>query len=248
MTKILGIDVGATGTKGAIVDVSTGELLSDRIKLKTPKKGKPEEIAEVVNELRNKFEWNEKPIGMGFPAAIMGNIVKTASNIHKSWIGVDVIKLMEEKTNCPTVVINDADAAGIAEVSFGQGLNVPGTVLLITLGTGIGSAIFSNGELVPNTEFGHILFKGGIAEKFVSNSARTQQELDWREYGQRLGEFLEYMNRLLFPELIILGGGISKKFNNYNKYFPENINVKPASKFNNSGIIGAAMAYHRKGK
>ena len=194
-------------------------------------------------ELIKQHEWTDKPIGVGFPAVIHNNLVMTASNIHHSWIGKDIVQLIKKEIGVKSVVINDADAAGMAEIKFGNGKDQDGTVILLTLGTGIGSALFNNGVLMQNTELGHLQFKGGIAEKKVSNSARVTQELDWKTYGTLLGEYLDHINFLFSPSLILLGGGISKKCDTYSKYFPDYLNVIPASMKNNAGIIGAAMSY-----
>lgn len=241
-TEILGIDVGATGIKAAIVDIDKGELITERHKISTPDGGKPEDIVKVIQEMISHFEFNGKPIGIGFPSVIMGGKTLTASNVDKSWIGFPVQAYIKEQTGNLVQVINDADAAGLAEITYGKGKGVDGTVILLTLGTGIGSAIFKDGKILHNTELGHILYEGKIAEKSVSNSARKKLDLNWSDYGTRLGDFLSYINKLFYPDLIILGGGISKKFDNYSSHFPEHINVTPASQFNNAGIIGAALS------
>lgn len=244
MDKVLGIDVGATGTKGGIVDLKTGTLIGERHKLETPKGGLPTDMVAAIKELIEFFEWSGKPIGIGFPSAIRNNIVLTASNIDKSWIGLNIFDLIKKETGCPCVVVNDADAAGLAEVKYGNGNEVKGTLILLTLGTGIGSAIFNNGQLLKNTEFGHVMFNGKIAEQSVSNSARKREDYSWEEYGKELGSFIKYMNKLFYPELIILGGGISKKIDRFSAYLPKDVVVKAASQFNNAGIIGAGLAYH----
>lgn len=243
MNKILGVDVGATGVKGSVVNLDDGTLATERFKLATPEGGRPSDIAETVKAVVDHFDWVGQAVGIGFPSAILHHKVLTATNIHDSWVGQDVFKIMGDATGCPCIVVNDADAAGLAEVRYGKGKDVPGTLMLLTLGTGIGSAIFQNGQLLQNTEFGHVMYKGKIAEKTVSNTARKAGDLSWTEYGKELGEFLDYINRLFYPELIILGGGISKKFDNYADFFPKHINVTPASQFNNAGIIGAALSY-----
>lgn len=248
MSKILGIDVGATGIKGAIVDTIKGEMITERIKLATPKGGKPIDMLETMHELIKQHNWEGKPIGVGFPAVILDNKVMTASNIDDSWIGQDIVQLIKNETGAESVVVNDADAAGMAEIKFGHGKDKGGTVILLTLGTGIGSALFNNGILMQNTELGHLKFKGSPAEKKVSNAARVSKELDWKSYGKILGEYLDHVNFLFSPSLILLGGGISKKFDKYSKYFPEHINVVPASMQNNAGIIGAAMSYETLAK
>lgn len=243
MSLILGIDVGATGIKGAVVDVKQGVLTTERFKKLTPKSGKPAEMIKVINDVVKHFKWKDKPIGIGFPAIIKNNKACSAANIHKSWIGFNIKKQVELITNCPVAVINDADAAGIAEMKFGKGRKVDGTVILLTLGTGIGSAVFINGLLVPNTEFGHLKFKKGIAENYASNSARKINDLSWEEFGDELNAFLKHLNLIFSPNLILLGGGVSKKFDLYSNYILDTLNVAPAETYNNAGIIGAAMAY-----
>lgn len=243
MSLILGIDVGATGIKGAVVDVKQGVLISERFKLLTPKSGRPTEMIKVINEIVKHFKWKGKPIGLGFPAIIKNNRACSAANIHKSWIGFNIKKQVEEATHCPVAVINDADAAGIAEMKFGRGKKVNGTVILLTLGTGIGSAVFLNGALLPNTEFGHLKFKKGIAENYASNSARKIKDLEWKEFGEELNDFLKHIDFIFSPNLILIGGGVSKKFDCYSKYILKSLNVMPAETYNNAGIIGAAMAY-----
>jgi len=241
-TEVLGIDVGGSGIKAAIVDIASGELITERHKISTPEGGKPEAIVKIIDEMISHFEFSGKPIGIGFPAVIMNGKTLTASNIDKSWIGFPVQSYIKEQTGNLVQVINDADAAGLAEIKYGKGKGVKGTVMLLTLGTGIGSAIFKDGKILHNTELGHILYDGDIAEKAVSNSARKKYDMKWKEYGTKLGDFLTYINRLFYPDLIILGGGISKKFDSYSEFFPSNLNITPASQFNNAGIIGAALS------
>ncbi len=251
MKEILGIDVGATGTKGAIVDIKKGVLITDRFKIPTPVSKKPEAMAAAVKEICQNFQWKNKMLGIGFPAVIKNKICYTASNIDNSWIGIDVYDLFNNKTKCYSTIINDADAAGIAEMTYGVGKKWPeGIVILLTLGTGIGSAVFMNGVLVPNTELGHLKFKGSIAERFASNSARKKKKLSWEEYGKELNEYLVHVDFLFSPDLIILGGGISKQFKEFSKYLSKNLDVKPALHYNNAGIIGAAMSvsYGQKNK
>lgn len=243
MIKQLGIDVGATGIKGAIVDIEKGELISERFKLPTPESGKPDEMIEVINQIVKHFEWTGKPIGIGFPAIIKDHTSWSAANIHKSWIGFPIKKEIEYATKCEAVIINDADAAGLAEVRYGKGKDLKGTLILLTLGTGIGSAVFIDGKLLPNTEFGHLKFRKGIAEEYASNSARKRKDLTWEEFGKELDSVLNHIDFVFSPNQIILGGGISKKFHNFEKYLSEKLNVVSAEKYNNAGIIGAALAY-----
>jgi len=243
MDQILGIDVGATGIKGAVVDLEKGTLVTERFKLPTPESGLPDDMIDVIYEIIEHFDWQGKNVGFGFPAIIKNNKVCSASNIDKSWIGYKIKKQIESRTQCPCVIINDADAAGLAELHYGKGKDVKGTMILLTLGTGIGSAIFNDGVLLPNTELGHLKYKDSIAEKYAANSARKLKGLKWDEYGKELNEFLEHVDFIFSPNLILLGGGISKKFKNFSEYISPDLNVSPAEKFNNAGIIGAALAF-----
>ncbi len=243
MAEVLGIDIGGTGIKGAVVDVEQGVLVSDRHKLLTPKESTPSQIITVVKEMVAHFDWKDKPIGVGFPAVIMNGHSLTASNINDQWINYPIENFLRSELTEELVIINDADAAGMAEVIFGRGKDIKGTVLLLTLGTGIGSALFKDGKLLNNTELGHLKYKGKIAEKIVSNAARKRRDLSWEEYGKELNEFLTYIKSLFYPNLIILGGGISKRFDKYSEYLTSVDNVVPASQFNNAGIIGAALGY-----
>jgi len=243
MKKVLGIDIGGTGIKGGIVDLDNGTMVSDRYKLETPPKSGPEQMLPVIKQIIEHFNWNDKPIGFGFPSVIKNGISLTASNISNKWIGYPIKKYFEENLDNPLSVVNDADAAGLAEITYGEGKGVSGTVILLTLGTGIGSSIFKDGKLLHNTELGHLKYKGNIAEKVVSNAAKKKRDLSWDEYGKELHDFLDHINKLFYPDLIILGGGISKKYQKYSKTFDKITKVTPASQFNNAGIIGAALAY-----
>jgi len=245
MNQILGIDVGATGIKGAIVDLKKGILITERFKLSTPQSGEPVEMIEVIDQVVNHFDWRKKPIGVGFPAIIKNDRAWSASNISDSWIGFKIKKEIEAKTKCPCEIVNDADAAGLAELNFGNGKNIKGTMILLTLGTGIGSAIFNDGVLLPNTELGHLKYKDGVLENYAANSARKRKDLSWEEYGIELNEVLNHINFIFSPNLTLLGGGISKKYQNFSEYLSKDLNILPAAKFNNAGIIGAALAYNR---
>lgn len=241
-TKVLGIDVGGTGIKGGLVNLETGELISERFKLGTPEAAGPHEVLSVIQQIIEHFEWQGKPIGIGFPAVIKQGKSLTASNISKEWVDYPIKAFFEKNLECTLNVINDADAAGLAEMTYGKGKEVQGTVILLTLGTGIGSAIFKDGKLLANTELGHLKYEGQIAEKVVSNAAKKKNNLSWEEYGSQLHNFLSHVNRLFYPDLIILGGGISKKFEKYGGSFSKIGTITPASQFNNAGIIGAALA------
>ncbi len=239
--KILGIDIGGSGIKGAPVDIKTGKLLEDRHRIPTPEPSSPEKVAKTIKEMVKHFNW-KGPIGCGFPAVVQGGIVRTAANIDKAWINTDARKLFCEVTKLPVWVINDADAAGLAEVKLGAGADQKGAIVVLTLGTGIGSALFHKGRLFPNTEFGHVEFKGMDAEAFVSDATRKKEKLDWTTWGQRLNEYLSHIEFLSWPEIIILGGGASKKLDLFKDQLKLRAKVVPARFLNDAGIIGAAMA------
>ena len=239
--NILGIDVGGSGIKGAPVDISTGDLLEERYRIKTPKGAKPEPVADTVAKIANFFDW-EGPIGIGFPAPIKDGVAMMAANISKKWIGVNADELFSKATGLPCTTLNDADAAGVAEMGFGAGRGQPGTVIVLTLGTGIGSAIFHGGRLFPNAEFGHVEVDGYEAELQASDFARKREDLSWKQYAQRLNRYLEVMERLFWPNLFIVGGGISKKHEKYLPLLTIDTPVVPAQMLNEAGIIGAALA------
>lgn len=242
---ILGIDIGGSGIKGAIVDIKTGEFQTDRLKIDTPKPATPEAIADTVKEMVTRLDYSGH-IGCGFPAIMKDGVACSATNIDKSWIGTNAEKLFSHKTGCKVFVANDADVAGLAEHKLGFAADTKGTAILLTLGTGIGSALIYNGELVPNTEFGHLIFKNGeIAEIYAANSARERENLTWEQYGKRLDEFLHHLDFLFSPDLFILGGGISKSFDEYMPYFTLKTKVVPSKFQNKSGIIGAAIYAHK---
>lgn len=241
---MLGIDIGGTGIKGAIVNVESGTLVTDRHKIATPQPATPESVIATVKELVDRLEWKGK-IGCGFPAAVKHEIVKTASNIDDSWIGVNAATEIEKVTGCKAHVINDVDAAGQGEVAFGAGKGMNGTIMMVALGTGIGTAIFSEGQLLPNTELGHLKLHGKIAEHYAANSIREKEDLGWKEFGKRVNEYLQLVEFLFWPDMIIIGGGVSKKYENFSKHFDVECEVAPATLRNNAGIIGAALAAHR---
>ena len=239
--QILGIDFGGTGIKGAIVDTQKGELVSDRLRLPTPEKSKPKDVADVINKLVISFQWKTR-IGLGFPAIIKRGVACNAANISKKWIDLNVEALLHERTGCEVFVINDADAAGYAEMTFGAGREFrKGIVLMVTLGTGIGSAIFVNGQLLPNTEFGHIQIRGEDAEHRASDVIRQEKKLSWKSWSKRFQEFLEQMEMLINPDVIIIGGGASKYYQEFFCYLDTGAKLLPAHFFNQAGIIGAAM-------
>jgi polyphosphate glucokinase len=239
--QILGIDIGGTGIKGALVETDTGSLLAERYRMPTPEGAKPAPIAEVVKRIALQFDWHA-PIGCGFPAVIRNGVAESAANINQKWIGTNVAQLFSEATGCPVYVVNDADAAGLAEVNFGAGRGVHGVVMMITIGTGLGSALFIDGKLVPNTELGHIEIECDDAESLASDNVRKQQDLSWKKWAKRLDKYLCTLESLFSPDLMILGGGAVK---NQDLFFPLlTLHTKfvPAQLGNDAGIVGAALA------
>jgi len=241
--EILGIDVGGSGIKGAIVDTNKGELITERYRIPTPNPATPDAVIETIEAIIKNFDW-QGPVGCGFPAAVKNEIVKTASNIDDSWIGVNASARIEKKTGCPTHLVNDVDAAGIAEAEFGAGKKRFGTIFMAAFGTGIGTALFHNQQLVPNTELGHIPMHGNVAENYAANSVRENEELSWETWGKRVNEYLQLIESLIWPDLIIIGGGVSKNFNEFGSYIDVESEVVPAESRNHAGIIGAALAVH----
>ena len=240
---ILGIDVGGSGIKGALVE--NGQVITERLRIPTPQPSTPEAIAVTLNEIMKAFNY-KGAIGCGFPALILDGVIKTAANIHKSWIDVPAEKLFTKTTGQPVVLINDADAAGLAEINYGAGKDKMGTIFVITIGTGLGSAIFINGQLVPNTELGHLKMYGKSAEKYCSDAVRTKKNLSWKQWAMRFNEYLAYIEFLFSPQLIILGGGASKKFDQFAPYLKSRTEIVPAELKNHAGIIGAAVWAHSK--
>jgi polyphosphate glucokinase len=239
--QILGVDIGGTGIKGAIVDTMTGELMTERHRIETPQPATPEAIAAVLAQLVTHFHWNG-PIGCGFPAAIQHGVARTASNISNMFIGTNIDKLFSEATQCPCYNVNDADAAGMAEMYFGEGAGQPGVVLLITIGTGLGTVLFTGGKLLPNTELGHLYLENGVeAERYASDAVRKIEDLGWKPWGNRFNTYLIMMEKLFWPDLIILGGGASKKFDKFKEKLTVKTPVKPAAFLNQAGIVGAAL-------
>ncbi len=239
--KILGIDIGGSGIKGAPVDVATGELLAERHRIETPEGATPQDVSKVVGKIAKYFEWG-KSIGCCFPAVIQHGVARSAANVDKGWIGTDAQALFAKVTGCPVLVLNDADAAGIAEMTFGAGRGVRGVVLIITIGTGLGTALFTDGHLVPNTELGHVEMDGKDAELTAADSARQRDDLSWEAWAKGFDRYLNLMHKLFWPDLIILGGGASKKMDKFAQYLTVKTKVVPAQTRNEAGIIGAALA------
>lgn len=242
MGVILGIDVGATGIKGNLVDTETGDCLKDRFKILTPEHSTPENVLKVVKEIIKHFDWKGKPLGMCFPAVVTNGKTLTATNISDEWIQFDAFTFFKDNLQCDFTIINDADAAGISEMSLGQGKDNLSKVLILTLGTGIGSALFYNGKLIPNIELGHLKWKDDVVEKYASSSARKIKNLDYDEWGQELNDVLTHIEFIIRPNKIILGGGVSRKFDLYEEQLSGiTCELVPASLKNEAGIIGAAM-------
>lgn len=240
--EVLGIDFGGSGIKGAPVNIKTGVLLEERHRIPTPIPATPKEVAIVIKKIVKHFNW-KGAVGVGFPAVVLNGIVKTASNIDKSWIGVNAEKLFSKSTGLPVKVVNDADSAGMAERRFGIGKKVDGTVVLLTVGTGIGSAVFIGKKLVPNTELGHIYLDNGLeGEKFAADSVRQNEKMEWDEWGTRFNKYLEEIEKLFWPELIIVGGGMSKRAEKFLSSITIKTPIEMAQLRNEAGIIGAAVA------
>lgn len=241
----LGIDIGGSGIKFGLIDMEKGEMIGDRLKIDTPQPSTPDAVAAAIRDAILQLNWKGDKIGVGFPAIIVDGVSLTAANIDKAWIGTNVEELLHSYTGHKYYVINDADAAGVAERMYGRINHIKGTVLLLTLGTGIGSALFYDGILIPNTEFGHIQYKGDIAENWVSNRARKERSLDYDTWAMELSEFLDYMILMVSPRLIVLGGGISFRFDEFAHHFNHlRTPVVNATAYNDAGIIGAAIAAH----
>ena len=239
--EALGIDIGGSGIKGARVDTTTGRLLTERFRIPTPQPATPAEMIDVAAQVVRRFAW-AGPIGCGFPAVIRGGTVHTAANIDASWIGVRIEDELAKVIGTPVKVLNDADAAGLAEMRWGAGRNRDGVVLILTFGTGIGSALFVDGQLVPNTEFGHIEIRGREGEHRASDAVRERKQLSWKQWAKRVNEYLDYMERLVWPDLIIIGGGASSDAAKFLPLLATRAEIVPAQLLNNAGTAGAALA------
>ncbi|WP_338672554.1 ROK family protein [Streptomyces sp. SCSIO 30461] len=244
--NVFGVDIGGSGIKGAPVDLERGDLAEPRHKVLTPHPATPDGVADGVSEVVRHFGWSG-PVGITFPGVVTGSVVRTAANVDKSWIDTDGGELLGDKLGLPVTVLNDADAAGIAEMTFGAGSGRKGVVMLLTFGTGIGSALFHDGRLVPNTELGHLELNGHEAEKHASTKVKDDDELSWEHWARRVQKYLEHLEMLFSPELFIIGGGVSRKAD---KFLPLIKHVRaeivPAQLQNNAGIVGAAMAAARR--
>jgi len=246
--EVLGIDIGGTGIKGATVDVTTGQLTNDRHRISTPENATPDAVADIVCQIANHFDWSG-PIGCTVPAVVEHGLVRSAANIHDMWIDTHVENLLFSATGQPVRVLNDADAAGLASVKFGAGKGRDGVVFFLTIGTGIGSALFMDQKLVPNTEMGHLILHKKAAELYTSDRVRKRKELSWEKWAGRFQEYLDRLEFLFSPDTIIIGGGISrpKKAEQYLHFLSTRAELLTASLQNEAGIIGAAYAAAGKG-
>lgn len=242
--EVLGIDIGGSGIKGAPVDTAQGQLLAERYRIPTPQPSVPDAVGTVVAKIAAQFQWTG-PIGCTFPAVIKNGVAYSAANVDKAWIGTNGQQLLQQKTGCPIVLLNDADAAGIAEMTFGAGKDQLGVVMMLTLGTGIGSALFVDGRLVPNTELGHLQVRGKDAELRASDRARIERKLSWKRWAKALNEYLKRLEVLFSPDCFIIGGGISKKHEKFVPLLRTRAPIRTAQLLNEAGIVGAALVAER---
>jgi polyphosphate glucokinase len=238
-----GVDIGGSGIKGGLVDLEVGQLVGERIRIDTPQPSLPDPVYGVVAKIVGSFGWTGQ-IGVTFPGVMKDGVAHTAANVDKSWIGTDVDAGLEKLIPGSVVTLNDADAAGLAEMRYGAGRDQGGVVLMLTFGTGIGSALFTDGHLVPNTEFGHIQVDGGDGERRASAAARERENLDYPAWARRVDRYLDVLEAGLWPDLIIVGGGVSKKAHKWVPLLSTRTPVVPAELQNDAGIVGAALAAH----
>jgi polyphosphate glucokinase len=243
-SSVIGVDIGGTGIKGAPVSVEQGSLTKARIRLLTPSPATPDAVAKTVAQLLEQID-SPCAVGLTLPAVVRNGVVETAANIAPSWIGTNAVDLFAGATGRAVGVVNDADAAGLAETRFGAGRDRRGVVVMVTLGTGIGSAVFANGALVPNTELGHLPLHGGGAEEWAAESVRERDNLSWKKWAHRLQMYFELLERLLWPDLFIVGGGVSKKADKFVPHLKLNTEIVPATMLNDAGIVGAALSAPR---
>jgi polyphosphate glucokinase len=235
-----GIDIGGSGIKGAVVDVETGLLTTERLKLPTPQPSVPDAVAKVVVELVQHFGW-QGPLGCTFPAVVQNGVARTAANVDQSWIGTNIEAVMGTATGLPVTAVNDADAAGVAEVKWGAAKDVEGLVIMVTLGTGIGTALFYNGTLIPNSELGHIELDGGDYEPKASGAAREREQLSWEKWARRLQRYFSALEFLLRPTLFVVGGGVSRRSEKFLPLLVLDARIVPAKFQNEAGIAGVAF-------
>lgn len=239
--KVLGIDIGGSAIKGALVDTETGLIISERVRIKTPPGARPEPMIEIIAEIARKHDW-KGPIGCGYPGVVRHGTTLSAANVSKKWVEFNAERRIAEATDCPVRVVNDADAAGLAEMRFGAGRGRSGVVIMVTIGTGLGTALFTDGYLLPNAELGHIEIDGQDAESRASDATRKREKLSWKEWGKRFNRYLNTLHFLFTPDLFILGGGTSNKYDQFNQYINVPAEVVTALMLNDAGIVGAALA------
>ncbi|MDT4991189.1 MAG: polyphosphate glucokinase [Actinoplanes sp.] len=237
---ILGIDIGGSGVKGAPVDTVRGELLQERYRVPTPQPSDVDSIVDAVAEVAGMFDGFDR-VGVTFPGVVVDGVTRTAANVDKSWVDARAADLFSRRLGRPVSVLNDADAAGVAEVEFGAGRAQRGLIMMLTFGTGIGSALFLDGRLVPNTEFGHLELDGKDAELRASDRVRESEDMSWEKWAGRVQEYLGHVEALLSPRLFIIGGGVSKKSDKFFPLIDVRTPIVPAALLNNAGIIGAAV-------
>jgi polyphosphate glucokinase len=238
---VMGVDIGGTGIKGAPVDVREGKLADERFRVLTPNPATPKAVSDVVDQVVDHFGW-KGPVGATFPAVVKNGVTLTAANVNEQWVGIDAEALLSERLDAPTIVLNDADAAGLAEIRFGAGRDRMGTVVMITLGTGIGCGMFHDGVLIPNFELGHIEIDGKDAETIAADSVRERKGLNWKEYAHRVEKYIRHLDALVWPDLVIVGGGVSKHADKWLPRLDVRPEVVPAALLNEAGIVGAAIA------
>lgn len=241
--EILGIDIGGSGVKGALIDTTNGELLTDRLRIETPQPANPQAVISVIKEIVQHFEY-QGPLGIGFPGVVMHGVTMTAANVDDGWINYPAAHQIALASHCETTIRNDADVAGIAEMRHGAGKGVTGVVMIFTLGTGIGSVMFVDGKIVPNLELGHLYLcnKKKDAEYFAAERIHIEKNLSWKAWGKRLNIYFQHIEFLFSPDLIIIGGGVSKEHEKFLNYLDLRAKVVPAELRNEAGIVGAAMA------
>jgi polyphosphate glucokinase len=247
---ILGVDVGATGIKGGLVDVKIGALVTPRHRILTPQPATPKAMAQTFKELVDIFDGYDGPVGVGFPSVVKKNVAQSAANIDKKWVGTSISRVFGNATGLEVYALNDADAAGMASMRFGTGRTHAneGTVLMVTIGTGLGGALFVDGRLSHNQEIGQLFLKNQkvIAEKYISNRVRKENNMDWPTFGKKFNKFLKQADKIFNPDLIVLGGGASKSFKEFGEYLTVNAEVKPAEMMNAAGTVGAALYAYEK--
>ncbi|GGN82120.1 polyphosphate glucokinase [Actinoplanes lobatus] len=241
---ILGIDIGGSGVKGAPVDPATGELLAERFRVPTPQPADVDSVAAAVAEVAASFGGFDR-VGVTFPGVVVDGVTRSAANVDKSWLDAPAAQIFAQRLGLPVTVLNDADAAGVAEVAFGAGRDQSGLIMMLTFGTGIGSALFSDGILIPNTELGHVEIDGADAELLASDRIREAESLSWEQWAARVERYLHHVEMLLSPRLFIIGGGVSKKSEKFLPLIDIKTPIVPATLLNNAGLIGAAMAAHQ---